>query len=374
MSKNNKIIIYIHSLSNGGAERVTANLSQYWVNQGHDVIVVTNTDIKDDFYRLDPKVKRIALNLDGISNNIITAIKSNLYRMWVIRRIIKCERPDIVLSMMTTANVVAALATVGLPCAVVGSERNHPPRLPLGRIWETLRRWTYGLLDAVVALTNESADWLRIHTTAKRIEIIPNAIMWPLPKNPPIIEPDSILRENRNFVLAVGRLVSQKGFDMLLEAFSMVARERPDWDLVILGEGAERSTLEKLVKEKNISGRVFLPGRAGNVVDWYNRAQLYVLSSRFEGFPNTLIEAMAAGCPVISFDCDTGPRNIIRHEVDGLLVPANDVRALAYGMARMMDDEEFRKRCASKAIEVRRRFSIQHIGDMWDKLFDEVIH
>lgn len=98
------------------------------------------------------------------------------------------------------------------------------------------------------------------------------------------------------------------------------------------------------------------------------------MSSRFEGFPNSLVEALAAGCPAVSFDCDTGPRDIIRHETDGFLVPPGDIQALAAAIARLMDDEILRNRFGTRAVEARERFSIEHIGAMWDKLFDEVTH
>ena len=135
------------------------------------------------------------------------------------------------------------------------------------------------------------------------------------------MKPDSVCRPGRKVLLAVGRLEVEKGFDWLIDAFSALATKYPEWDLVILGEGSLRATLEKQVQTSGLARRVFLPGRVGNVGDWYERANLYVMSSRFEGFGNTLGEAMAYGLPAVSFDCETGPRNIIRHETDGLLVP-----------------------------------------------------
>jgi len=369
-----KILIFIHSLSCGGAERVVASLSWYWAERGHTVTLVTLAGIEQDFYSLHPQVKRIALKLAGESGSLGAALGANLRRIWALHQVLKHELPDVVLSMMTTANVLAILAGTGLPCSVVVSERIHPPQFYLGRVWEWLRRWSYGLSDAVVALTRESADWLRQHTTARWIAIIPNPISWPLSCQPPVVEPQFLFPNNRKLILAVGRLASQKGFDLLLKAFARVASTRPDWDLVILGEGPERGSLEELAKSLGILNRVYLLGKVGNVGDWYARAQFYVMSSRFEGFPNTLVEALAYGCPAVSFDCDTGPRDIIRHEIDGLLVAPGDIEALASAMARLMDDEMLRSRLSAKAVEARERFSIERIGAMWDRLFEEVAH
>ena len=122
-----------------------------------------------------------------------------------------------------------------------------------------------------------------------------------------------------------------------------------------------------------LNHRVKLPGRAGNVTDWYQQADLYVMSSLFEGFPNTLVEAMAHGCPAVSFDCDTGPRDIIRHKIDGLLVPAIDGPALAEALNQLMSDPRLLIQYGNRAIDVRQRFSMERILGLWDCLFEEVV-
>ena len=367
-----RILIFIHSLSCGGAERVAASLSWYWAERGHKVTVVTLERVDQDFYHLHPQVRRVALELAGKSRNVLEAVGANLRRMLALQKVLKYEAPDVVLSMMTRANVLAILAARGLACSVVVSERTYPPQCYLGRVWEWLRRWSYGLSEAVVALTHESADWLRRHTSARRIAIIPNPVSWPLSCQPGPVEPESLFPESRKIVLAVGRLTFEKGFDLLLKAFALVGSTRPEWGLVILGNGPERRSLEELARSLGIADRLFLLGQVGNIGSWYARAEFYVMSSRFEGFPNALVEAMAYGCPAVSFDCDTGPRDIIRHEVDGLLVAPGDVQALASAMARLMDDETLRSRFCAKAVEARDRFSIERIGAMWDRLFEEV--
>jgi len=155
----------------------------------------------------------------------------------------------------------------------------------------------------------------------------------------------------------------------LLEAFVTLARKYYNWNLVILGEGPERRALETQVQAFGLDGRVFLPGRVGNVGEWYERADVYVMSSRFEGFPNALAEAMAHGLPAVSFDCDTGPRDIIRPEVDGLLVLPGNVDALTAALDRLMDDAALRAQFAARAVEVRERFSMERIAGMWEELF-----
>jgi glycosyltransferase involved in cell wall biosynthesis len=155
-------------------------------------------------------------------------------------------------------------------------------------------------------------------------------------------------------------------------AFGSLADQHPQWDLVILGDGPLRSALSEQIQSEGLSNRVFMPGRVGNVGDWYERANLYVLSSRVEGFPNTLAEAMAHGCPAVSFDCDTGPRDLVRHGVDGLLVPPGNITALAHALSQLMSNDALRAKMAAQASDVRNRYSMQRILDLWDALFTDI--
>lgn len=177
------------------------------------------------------------------------------------------------------------------------------------------------------------------------------------------------LPHGRKRALAAGRLVEQKGFDLLIEAFARVAGQHPQWDLVIVGDGPLRTDLEHAVRRRGLQNRVFLPGKVGNIGDWYEAAHLFVLSSRFEGFANVLAESLSHGLPAISFDCPTGPADIIRHGVDGLLVPPNDVGKLAAAMSLVMNDENLRSALAARAVEARERFSVERIAAQWEALF-----
>lgn len=369
-----RLLIFISSLSSGGAERVAANLAGWWAKKGWSVSVVTLSSPESDFYVLPENVRRISLDLLRESPHSFRGMVNNLRRVWALRRVLREVKPDIALAMMDKNNVLLALAANGIEeVCLIGSERIHPPQYPLGRIWEWLRRRTYRALDAVVALTRESAEWLCRTTTARHVPVIPNAVSYPLPACSPQLRPPE-RRPGERWLLAVGRLVDQKGFDLLINAFQKLASRFPLWRLFILGEGPLRGALERQVEESGLTGRIELPGRAGNVGEWYQASDLYVMSSRFEGFPNTLTEAMAHGLPAVSFDCDTGPRDIIRHEVDGLLVPAGDEDALAEALARLMADDVLRTRYAARAVEVRQRFSMERVAGMWEELFERLLN
>lgn len=367
------VLLIIYSLHSGGAERVTANLANHWAEKGWRVTVVTLASAADDFYQLHPAVNRISLDNAGDSRSSLSAIVNNLRRVWALRRVLRQHRPDMALAMMSTTNILLALAAVGIPgVKKLGSEHIYPPRILLGWAWEAMRVWTYGWLDAVVALTGESADWIKSHTHARRVPVIPNAASWPLFAQPPLLQiPQRQAGQYR--LLAVGRLAPQKGFDLLIQAFQRLGAEFPRWQLCILGEGSERPVLQAQIDAAGLQDRIHLLGLAGNVGQWYEAADLYVMSSRFEGFPNTLVEAMACGLPAVSFDCDTGPRDIIRHEVDGLLVPVGGVAALEAALRRLMDDDGLRQRFAANAVDARERFSLERVAGMWERLFEELM-
>lgn len=368
-----RLLFFISSLSSGGAERVTANLANYWAAKGWGVTVVTLSDGTNDFYELSHSVQKIRLGLLKQSNNTVFGLIHNLRRVLALRRVLRKTRPQFTLAMMDKANIVLSLATLRLPNIVaLGSEHIHPPQLPLSYFWAALRRYCYGQLDAVTALTTESGDWLLHHTKVKKVVVIPNAAPWPLPTQAPLLMPQIILPPGRKLVLAVGRLSEEKGFDLLIHAFGQIAAQHEIWHLVILGEGPLRIALLAQIRRAGLENRITLAGRVGNVGDWYQAAELYVMSSRFEGFGNTLAEALAHGVPAVSFDCDCGPRNIIRHQVDGSLVPDGDVEGLAKAMDQLMSDDNLRHAFGANAIEARERFSMEKITGMWEALFTEL--
>lgn len=362
------LMIVIHSLGGGGAERVAVDMCDYWLGAGCRVTLVTQSSPDTDAYPVPDGVDRRALGLAGQSGSRVGAMLANLRRVLALRRLIRKLRPQVVLGMMTTSSVLSIAAARGLPCRVIATEHTHPPSQSLTPMWHKLRRWAYPRAHAVVALTSGTANWLEENVPGSQVTVIPNAVRWPMEAGEPALAPPA--REGRKRVLAVGRLHPHKGFDILLRAFAQIAGYYPDWDLVILGEGDEREALQNQAEESGLGSRVTMPGRVGNLGDWYADADLYVLSSRVEGLSNTLIEAMASGLPVIAFDCETGPREIIRDGIDGVLIAqAEDDEALAAHMADLMARPERRTGLARRAIDVRDRFSTARVMALWNHLF-----
>lgn len=368
-----RLVIFIGSLARGGAERVTTNMANQLFDEGWQVTIVTLSDASTDSFKLRPGVRRVALGLEGESANPLVAVVSNMRRIRALRRVLKDARPDAALGMMNTASALLAFAARGLKIVTIGSERGNPSTVRLGAAWSWLRRIAYRRLHAVVALTPEASSWLARDTGARNITVIPNAVVWPLPDQVPRVDPDSVGQLGRMRLMAVGRLSQVKGYDKLLEAFAGVAARHANWELVIVGEGPQRSVLQAQLDRLGLAGRVILAGEAGNLVDWYQRADLFVLTSRHEGFPNVVLEAMAQGLACVSFDCEAGPRNIIRTGIDGLLVQDQDSAALATALDQLMSDSELRARYAARATEVRERFSSTRIVGMWRDLITEKV-
>lgn len=369
-SKRSKhLMIVIHSLHGGGAERVAVDLSAYWSDQGYQVTLVTQAGKDQDAYVLPAHVQREVMGTAGSSRNVLFAILANLRRVWRLRGLIRKHRPDIILGMMATSSVLSVLSSLGLSCKVIATEHTHPPFQTLPRFWQRTRRWAYPRAHCVVTLTAGTASWVRQHLPGSRVCVIPNAVVWPLPVADPKVEPPE--RGSRKRLLAVGRLHPYKGFDMLLQSFATLATYFPQWDLVILGEGSQRDALQGQVESLALQGRVSMPGRVGNVGQWYQASDLYVLSSRVEGLSNTLLESMASGLAVVAFDCDTGPREIVRHGIDGALVsPAEDVEALAAHLSDLMAHPEKRQAMAQRALDVRDRFSSARVMALWRQVFE----
>ena len=361
-----RLAIVVHSLSAGGAERVSVHLANSLAARGWRVSLITLESRAGDFYPVAPAVARIALAVAGESRGLAAALAGNLRRLVALRRALRAGGFDVVLGMTATIAVLTILSALGSGSRIVVSERIHPPTLRIGAAWHCLRKRVYRRADLVVVQSEQSLQWVERQAPGSRARVVPNPVVLPLPSSEPFVVPDRWVDPGRRLLLAVGRLEPQKGFDLLIDAFAVLAADHAAWTLVIVGEGAERSALEARAARLGLAGVVRMPGHAGNLADWYRRADLFVLSSRYEGFPNVLAEAMAHGCAAVSFDCPTGPRDILRDEVDGLLVESvEDPGALAGALARLMRDEASREWMGTNAREVAARYAAGRVLGLW---------
>ena len=363
-----RIMLAVSSMVAGGAERVAATLVNHWSAGGHNVALLTVASRDLDFYALDAGVTRIALDLNRSSRNRRDFVIDNFKRLRKLRAAIREFKPEVILSFLDTTNVRVLLASIGTGIPVIVEEHTDPTQSSLGRTVKLLRRLLYKRARAVVVLHPGIARWASGFVRSEAIYVIPNPI------SPQFHQNGRAKRaEDGRRVIAIGRLEAVKGFDMLLGAFARSAQQHPGWTLKVIGDGSQREQLHALAAALQIDDRVSWELAVKEPEKELHRANLFVLSSRYEGFPMVLLEAMACGLPVVSFDCPSGPRAIIHDGEDGLLVPSNEVEALAEAMSHLMGSEDERKRLGERAARAVERFGLAEIADMWTAVFEQAL-
>lgn len=357
-----KVCFFIWGLRAAGAERVLSFLANAWSEKGWRVVILTMEDGKvEPFYPLAGEVEVRTLDLLRDSTSFASGLANNLRRVRAIRRAFREAAPDVLISFVDKANILAVLASRGLGIPLIISERTDPSRRSLGRWWSALRDLAYPRADTLIFQSQTVLDWFPARVRRKGM-VIPN----PVPAPPPGTRAPARDTPSRRIV-AMGRLFPVKGFDILLEAFSLAAVQEPAWILDIWGEGPERKALQEQAGRLGLADRVKFPGLTEHPSEVLRGADLFILSSRAEGFPNVLVEAMACGVPVISTDFGGAAKEIIREGVDGTLVPPEDPPALAAAMLRLMSDPAARARLAQRAPEVVERYSGERILGLWEQ-------
>lgn len=360
-----RIALVLPGLGAGGTERVVNVLANRWAARpGWSVTVLTlEPPGAPSYYAYDPRVTVRRLGLPPARSRPLAAALRSARRIAALRAAIRAATPDLVVSFLARTNVLTLLATRGTGLPVVVSERNNPELQAFGPVWDRLRAALYPRAYSLVAMTRGALEFFP-ERMRPRGRVIPN----------PVDLPEG-WRERRggNVLAAVGRLVPQKGFDLLLEAFAAIAPAFPGWTLVIWGEGEERAALERQRDGLGLRDRVRLPGVTERPGTWVEDADVFVLSSRYEGWGIVLLEAMAAGLPSVAFDCEWGPREMVEDGVDGLLVPPGDAAALARALAVVLGDAGLRERLGAAARASARRFTPERVVSCWDELVREAL-
>lgn len=352
----------ISSLGSGGAERVMVELCAAWQARGDHVTLLTLDDGQNDFHSVPNGVVRRALNITSRSVSATDAIRANLTRARTLRAALRTSQADVVVSFTDRTNVLVLMAARGLRVPVIVSERIDPRRHEIGSAWNLLRRLSYPSASALVVQTNAVRDWAEDVVAPDRVMVIPNPLR-------PVAHSPVSAGARAPTIVALGRLVEQKGFDVLIRAFASIAHEFPDWSLTIYGEGTERPSLEQRVHDVQLAERITLPGKTSHVADVLSAASIFVLPSRYEGFPNALLEAMSCGCACVATDCDSGPADLITAGVSGELVPVNDALALAQQLASLMRDDDRRSVLGQQATKSVERFAPGVVLELWDRAF-----
>jgi glycosyltransferase involved in cell wall biosynthesis len=345
-----RIALLIGSLSAGGAERVAANLANGLQSLGHQVLLLTYQKDWPDQYTLN----------DGIIRDYVDFTGGGVAKIRNLREKFSGFRAERVISFINKTNVRAILAGRGQAWKTIVTEHNFPPLQPIEPQWELMRRISYRWAWKVVSVSKGVDGYFSFLPARKRF-VVPNAF-------PPHSYSHS--EERSRTIIAVGRLVQVKGFDLLIEAFAKIVSAAPGWKLEIWGEGNQESALRERIQQKDLGGRVFLKGLTADPLKEMSKAEFLVCSSRSEGFGNVLVEAMSVGIPVISFDCPSGPRDIVVSGETGYLVPNGDVDALAGAMQRLLEKEEERSVMGKKALEFSRQYANGEVLKTWVRLLE----
>ena len=365
-------ILLMHAWGMGGTIRTTFNVAGHLAAR-HEVEVVSVIRRRErPFFPFPPGLRVTALTAKpgGLLAKLPSVLlhpDDHMYAQCSLRtdvelaRLFRRTRAGVLVTTRAGFNELAAqLAAPGV--TTVGQEHmNFHSHLP--GLARAMRRH-YRRLDALTTLNDDDRrDYEAMIGPGTRVKRIPNAL-------PPLgggtADPDA------KVVVAAGRLTRQKGFDLLIRSFERVAREEPEWQLRIYGGGPERGALQQLILDRELYGRALLMGSTRRLGEELARGSLFVLSSRFEGFGMVIVEAMSKGLPVVSFDCPRGPSEIISDGRDGVLVPPEDVDALAEAVLAFARDPERRRRCAAAALETAKAYDIAAIGREWDTLLDEL--
>ena len=346
------VAFVIGDLSAGGSQRVLQRISGELADRGHGLAIITLSDGTNDFFVLDPRIRRIALGLQKPSRNSFAAVLANLRIVWRLRQALAHLAPTTVCSFIGVTNVLAIAAGILLPFRLVVCERNNPEKQGLGFPWQALRRFTYKWASLVTANSMEALNALSRYVPRHRLFLLRN----PLPFN------SRLTGERTNIVLAVGRLSRQKGFDVLLEAWAGV--RAPGWQLHIVGTGPELQSLERQAVALGVAERTRFLLPVAEIMDHYRSASILAAPSRFEGTPNVVLEASLTGLPaVISEGCGDA-LEIVQDGVSGRVVPIGNSGALGKALQDLIDNPAQRQQFGERAQD-RVSAMHDHYLDSW---------
>ena len=348
----------ISSINNsGGTERVGSMLANGLSEAGYEVILASIGHSDTPFFPINKDIKLISLL--SFPNSRLCRIPNTVYK---IRKLLKEERIDTVIVVDTLCIQFTLPATLRLPVNHIcwehfnfnsysGPEKRH-----------TTRQLAARYCDSVVTLTErDKGYWLQGTQHKSQITAIANPCPFPIQ--------EYIKEEDTKIVLAVGRLTHIKGFDMLLESWLEVNKAKPDWKLKIVGEGEDRVKLTDFIEKNKLTDSVELVGNTNDVGQYYKEAEIFCLSSRFEGFGMVLIEALAFGLPIVSFDCEAGPAEVLE-DTGSILVAKNDIDKLALSLIELMSNDEQRKTIGLRSKEKAKTYQPEKIINQWVELLE----
>ena len=357
------IVFVINTLQRGGAERVVSVIGNS-LGENKFNVVIACMNVGEQAYRISEQIRVVQLLNRKQKENLIRRIKYGLLTYYSLLKLLNKEKPICVISFMTSANLWNGLSCSMLRIPYVVSERTTPDHTInlFGFVFKWLAYIVYKKSKAIVVPSRGIEDCMKKSNLFSRLS------NYQVIKNPINIFTVSTNRtvHHKKFILGVGRLSYEKGFDQLILAYHSL--NLLDIDLVIVGGGGEREQLNELIVKLNLQNRVNLIGPVDELLDYYLQAELFVLPSRNEGYPNALIEAMSNGCACIAMNCEFGPSEIIQNRINGMLVENNDIHLLSECISEVLSNPTFKERISRNAKKVRQTNSLTTIAKEWENL------
>ncbi len=357
----------------GGVERQAIGLMNEMVARGHEVYFLTwDHENARTFYPMDDKVQWFKLGMGDHMKKAGWHLR--LQRMMKVRQVVRDSRPDVILAFQQGTFLSMRLYTAGIGIPVIAAIRNALSILDFTTAGNR-RRFFFQSLRLAKLVTVQFEAYREEYPAFLRSKIraVPNAIR---PADTSVKKDEK--ESGGPLLLTVGRLSFQKNFKTLIESFLLLAETFPDWRLVIAGEGEQREALEKLITERNAGERIELLGAVKDVEGLYRQADIFCIPSLWEGFPNTLSEALAHGVPSVGFQKCAGVNQLIVSGENGFLAenkekPEDEVKSLADTLARLMQDKLLRERMKEKAFQSMELYRPERVYDMWENTLKEAV-
>lgn len=359
------IALYISSLCKGGAERVIANLAEYFSREGYRVVLVTSR-VAETEYEVPQNIIRIISEppVVQLQNGRLSNFR---VRFHTLRNIWKEEKPDVILSFIGKNNMMAILTSFGLKIPVAVSVRGEPAEEYYSKALRFMARNLFRMADRVILQTKQCFSFFPMGVRKK-------AVILRNPINPSFFR-ERYEGEREKTIVAVGRIDENKNHEMLIRAFAGIANEFPQYRLIIYGEGDKRKDLQELVLRLGLQDRIMLPGSIDSVGDAIYKARVFVLPSNTEGMPNTLIEAMLMGLTVVSTDCPCGgPAELIEHGINGLLTPVGDVEKMRENLRFLLKNLQIADKMGINAMKTGDIYRPERVYGEWQNCLENLMN
>lgn len=342
----------------GGIEKAIVNTANLFVQYEHKVSIIILDEEGDSFFPLDTSVNKIVLNLHfglSIKGNILSRKLALFKHIKQLKKLLFSIEADFVISTEYVFSIAARLAITDNKMKLISWEHHHFHHLAKSRFWKILFNKYYPEIDLVVCLNKEEAD--QFQSLKCKTAIIPNFIANSS-------EHAELLKKR---ILTIGWFSKTKGTDLISSIANLVFKKHPDWEWKLIGQ------FSGVMPEETKHIQIQQPS-SHNVLPEYLDASIYVLPSRFECFPMTLLEAMSAGLPCVAFDCPTGPRHIIGQNETGILVPPGDVESMGSAISSLIEDMDLRKKLGRNAFLEINKFNPGNTYKLWAEAFDYLKH